>query len=112
MKRAVISLIVIAAVATACSSQPRVDWDEVLPDGGCVVLRFLTPDGAEREMAVVDCTEPHTHIVLARVSTPEPCPPGTDVEEYLPGSEHDTWCLGAVDDPSPSAEALGLGSHR
>ncbi len=75
---------------------PHVDFDQVYPEGSCVVLRGIDADGSPSELVGVDCTEPHTHVVRARIAAGASCPPGTDATIDLPGQRFGLWCFGVA----------------
>jgi len=103
--RGIASLLAAVAVAVAgCQSGLQApDPDTVYPPGTCVVFTASGEDGAVKDMVRVDCSEPHSHVVVARVGPDVTCPPGADAEMLHPGERYGLWCLQAGgSDPSAS----------
>lgn len=90
-------------VATCQSAAPigEPDFDSLWPEGTCMVV---TGSGdAITEVGNVGCSEPHTHVVIARVGAGVACPPGTDEQTGQPGIRFKTWCLRAeTSTPGPT----------
>ena len=88
--------LVVAASVGACQQRDSVAAG--FPDGACV--RFVaSANGDHEQIGKADCSDPHTHVVVAWVDKDATCPAGADAEFGTPGGK---LCLRAETGPSTS----------
>jgi hypothetical protein len=74
-----------------------VNTDAEFPVGSCAVIAAGAGTGLSYRLT--DCSEAHTHVVIARVTPGQTCPPGTDVVFEMSGG---TRCFRADASPRPT----------